>query len=121
MVGMAIASRRRMSASRGLSIAKRAFATLVLAVAFAPGITSAAATEQPKAAPAKAEPVKGADVAKAEAARKKPLQRCDELADKAQLECLQKARERIVEARQKREASAKSGNKVAPVKEAPRQ
>lgn len=43
------------------------------------------------------------DVAKAEAARKKPLQRCDELTDKAELECLKKARERIVEARKKRE------------------
>ena len=62
-----------------------------------------------------------ADKKEAEKAREKPLQRCDELADKAQFDCLQKARERIVEARQKREASAKSGNKVAPVKEEPRQ
>ena len=47
------------------------------------------------------------DTAQADAARKKPLQRCDELKDKAELECLQKARERIVEARQKRENSEK--------------
>jgi hypothetical protein len=47
------------------------------------------------------------EVAEAEAARKKPLQRCDQLKDKAQVECLQKARERIVEARGKREASGK--------------
>ncbi|HYC48487.1 MAG TPA: hypothetical protein VED01_23690 [Burkholderiales bacterium] len=48
-----------------------------------------------------------ADVAKADQDRKKPLQRCDQLKDKAQLECLEKARERIVEAREKREASGK--------------
>ena len=48
-----------------------------------------------------------ADKQEAQKAREKPLQRCDELAEKAQLECLQKARERIVEARQKREAGAK--------------
>ena len=42
--------------------------------------------------------------AKADENRRKPLQRCDELKDKAQLECLRKARERIVEARAKREA-----------------
>lgn len=46
------------------------------------------------------------EVAKADENRKKPLQRCDQLADKAQMECLQKARERVVEARSKREASA---------------
>ena len=96
-----------MSASRGLPVRKRTFATLLLAFALAAGTAAGAVTDQPKAPPSKAEPVKGGDVAKAEAARKKPLQRCDELADKAQLECLQKARERIVEARQKREASGK--------------
>ena len=53
------------------------------------------------------------EVAQAEAARKKPLQRCDELKDKAAIECLQKARERIVEARKKREASAKADGKDA--------
>jgi len=47
------------------------------------------------------------EVAKAEAARKKPLQRCDQLKGDAELECLKKARERIVEARKEREASAK--------------
>lgn len=46
------------------------------------------------------------EVAKAHENRKKPLQRCDQLADKAQMECLQKARERVVEARNKREAAA---------------
>ena len=44
-----------------------------------------------------------ADTKEAEKAREKPLQRCDELADKAQMECLQKARERVLEARKKRE------------------
>jgi hypothetical protein len=47
------------------------------------------------------------ETAQADAARKKPLQRCDQLNDKAELDCLQKARERIVEARQKREHSDK--------------
>jgi len=54
-----------------------------------------------------------ADVAKADAARKKPLQRCDQLTDQAQLDCLNKARERIVEARQKRENDAKSEGAVS--------
>ena len=45
------------------------------------------------------------EAAKAEENRKKPLQRCDQLADKAQLDCLQKARERVLEARKKREAA----------------
>jgi hypothetical protein len=47
------------------------------------------------------------ETAQADVARKKPLQRCDQLNDKAELDCLQKARERIVEARQKREHSDK--------------
>ena len=46
-----------------------------------------------------------ADAKEAQTARKKPLQRCDELADKAQIECLAKARERILEARKKRETA----------------
>jgi hypothetical protein len=53
----------------------------------------------PASKPAKSE------TAKADENRKKPLQRCDELADKAQLECLRKAREKIAELRRKREAS----------------
>lgn len=46
-----------------------------------------------------------AEVAEADAARKKPLRRCDELKGEAELECLNKARERIVEARKKRESA----------------
>jgi hypothetical protein len=46
------------------------------------------------------------EVADADAARKKPLQRCDQLSDKAEIACLQKAREGIVAARKKRETSA---------------
>lgn len=46
------------------------------------------------------------ETAKADAARKKPLQRCDQMADQAELDCLHKARERIVEARKKREGAA---------------
>jgi hypothetical protein len=45
-----------------------------------------------------------ADAAQADAARKKPLQRCDQLKEKAEIECLQKARERVLEARRQREA-----------------
>ena len=51
------------------------------------------------------------EAAKAEAARKKPLQRCDQLAGSAELECLKKARERIVEARKKRESSGERDEK----------
>jgi hypothetical protein len=46
------------------------------------------------------------ETAKADAARKKPLQRCDQLSDKAEIECLHKARQRVVEARKKREGAA---------------
>ena len=46
------------------------------------------------------------ETAKADAARKKPLQRCDQLNQQAELDCLHKARERIIEARQKREKSS---------------
>lgn len=84
--------------------------------------------EAPKSDVAKTEPVKGDpgkkeatknEVAKADAARKKPLQRCDQVSDKAEIECLQKARERVVEARRKREASGKSDDRYAG-KEVPR-
>jgi hypothetical protein len=73
----------------------------------------AATAENAKAEPAKTESSKTdstrAEKAKADENRKKPLQRCDPLADKAQQDCLEKARQRIVEARQKREASEKGG------------
>jgi hypothetical protein len=89
------------------------FAALLIAL----GVCGFAAAAEPaksdagKSQPAKGEPDKPApsaksDIAKADQNRKKPLQRCDELKDKAQLECLRKARERIVEARNKREGSA---------------
>jgi hypothetical protein len=52
------------------------------------------------------------EAARADAARKKPLQRCDQLQDQAEIECLKKARERIVEARQQRESSAKGDAKA---------
>ena len=74
-----------------------------------------AATNEPaKADNAKSAPPTKGEVAKADENRKKPLQRCDELKDKAQLACLQKARERVVEARSKREAKgeAKSAPKL---------
>ena len=70
----------------------------------------------PAAAAAAAGP---AETAKADAQRKKPLQRCDQLQNEAQLECLNKARQRIVEARQKREASAQSSNERASTNPAP--
>ena len=56
------------------------------------------------------------EVAQADAQRKKPLQRCDQLSDKAEIECLQKARERIVEARQKRQAPAQDDKAAARAK-----
>ncbi len=43
------------------------------------------------------------DTASAEKNRRKPLQRCDQLKGEAELECLQKARERVVESRKTRE------------------
>ena len=104
-------------------MSKTGLAALALTLGLAQGAVPAAAGDAAKndaaqGAASKPPAVKGADVAKADAARKKPLQRCDELADKAQLECLQKARERIVEARQKREGSGKNAGKDSP-KDAP--
>jgi hypothetical protein len=46
-----------------------------------------------------------ADAEKAEKNRRKPLQRCDQMKGDAELECLQKARERVVDTRKKREIS----------------
>lgn len=57
---------------------------------------------------------KSGDAAQAAKARNKPLQRCDQLSGKAELECLHKARERIVEARRKREASGKGDERALP-------
>ena len=57
-----------------------------------------------------------ADAAQADAARKKPLQRCDQLKDKAEIACLQKAREHVLEARRQREASGKGETKAAATK-----
>ena len=48
------------------------------------------------------------DAAQADVNRKKPLQRCDQMNGKAELECLKKARENIVEARKKRESTAEA-------------
>src|SRR5688572_22980497 len=52
------------------------------------------------------------EVADADAARKKPLQRCDQMSDKAEIACLQKAREGIVAARQKRENAGQANSNV---------
>jgi hypothetical protein len=54
------------------------------------------------------------DAAQADAARKKSLQRCDQLGDKAEVECLKKARERIVEARKQREGSGNRDGREVP-------
>jgi hypothetical protein len=78
---------------------------MALLLACAHGV-ALAATGEPKAG----------EVAKADKQRTQPLQRCDQLSDKAELDCLHKARERIVEARQKREASAKGGDQAARAK-----
>ncbi len=57
------------------------------------------------------------DVEQADAARKKPLQRCDQMGEKAEVECLKKAREGIVEARKRREGSARrDGHEAAKAK-----
>ena len=53
------------------------------------------------------------EVAEADAQRKKPLQRCDQVSESAEIDCLHKARERIVEARQKRQAAAKANTTAA--------
>jgi hypothetical protein len=86
-------------------------AALVVAVSvhgFAMAAESAKSESQ-KSGPA-SQPAKS-ETAKADANRKKPLQRCDELADKAQLECLRKAREKIAELRRQREASDDKGGR----------
>ncbi|HEX2825324.1 MAG TPA: hypothetical protein VHP37_03185 [Burkholderiales bacterium] len=78
---------------------------IAAALAFALAMPALAATaESVKSDSAKSAPPTKGEVAKADQNRRKPLQRCDELKDKAQLDCLQKAREKIVEARAKREA-----------------
>ena len=77
--------------------------TIAAALALALAMPALAATTEPAKSDKPPPPTKG-EVAKADENRKKPLQRCDELKDKAQLDCLQKARERVVEARTKREA-----------------
>jgi hypothetical protein len=84
--------------------------TIAAALALALTVPALAATTEPAKSDKPPPPTKG-EVAKAEENRKKPLQRCDELKDKAQLDCLQKARERVIAAREKREArgEAKSG------------
>jgi hypothetical protein len=78
-------------------------AALVCAPVFGAGGAESARSDAPKAENAKPAAPK-VDTAKAQENRKKPLQRCDQLADKAQLDCLRQARERVVEARKKREA-----------------
>lgn len=89
---------RLRSAFKGLHVFRK-LAYAALLAALAQGVVFAAAGE----------------TAKADAVRKKPLQRCDQLKDKAEIECLNKARERIVEARRQRETSAK-GEAGAPAK-----
>ena len=82
---------------------KSALTALTLTTVFICGSASAAAGES-----------KAGDTAQAAKARSKPLQRCDQLKEKAELECLQKARERIVEARRKREAGGKGNERALP-------
>jgi hypothetical protein len=55
--------------------------------------------------------ITAADTENAQKNRRKPLQRCDELKGDAELECLKKARERVVEARKKREEKAGAGER----------
>lgn len=115
-----------MRRSTGWRASKLALVLGLAAIAAAQGGLVAAAADAPKQGAASAAPAK-AEVSKAEAARKQPLQRCDQLADKAQVECLRKARERIEASRRDREGSAKSAGKSAPAdavtatRDAPRQ
>lgn len=93
-------------------------AALIFALGATPLFAATAETAKTEAPP-KTESTK-ADRAKAEENRKKPLQRCDQLAEKAQQDCLQKARQRIVDARKKREAAeGKGGARPAPSSSAP--
>jgi hypothetical protein len=100
-----------------LSLPRFATAAAALAIALAcPSVFGAdteARKDSPKAEAPKVDAPKPdapkTDPAKAAENRKKPLQRCDQLTDKAQLDCLQQARERVVEARNKREAAAGKG------------
>ena len=81
--------------------------TTPLVLVFALSGAAYGATDAPPKDPsAKGAPSTKTETAKADENRKKPLQRCDELKDQAQLDCLKKARERIVEARAKRESKA---------------
>ena len=87
----------------------RTISTALIFALAVPAAALAGTAEPAKAAPDKTDSAKPApstkpEVAKADENRKKPLQRCDELKDQAQLDCLNKAREKIVEARDKREA-----------------
>ena len=111
---------RRIKAAAALIFAMSVQAAVAATAETGKGDAARAATpksetkaETPRADPSNAQPSTGkstkAETAKADENRKKPLQRCDELADKAQHDCLQKARQRIVEARKKREASGEKG------------
>ena len=68
----------------------------VALLAGTPGIACAAASES----------------AQSDAQRRKPLQRCDQLKGQAELDCLNTARKRIVEARKKRESAADDKSKA---------
>jgi hypothetical protein len=101
-----------------LLVSKNSVAALVVALSALSALSAHGATWAATAEPAKSGPAAPAksETAKADENRKKPLRRCDELADNAQLECLRKAREKIVELRQKREAAAEKGAEKAPPK-----
>ena len=81
-------------------------AVLVMTSLALPALAADGEAKKGEVAKADRDAKKG-EVAKADAQRKKPLQRCDQLKGDAELDCLKKARERVVEARKKRESTAK--------------
>src|SRR5688572_12735652 len=90
-----------MAVAQSLLVRSSLHAVLVgLAIALCAPMASVAAEDTGKAQ--KKASVAAEDPEKAQKNRRKPLQRCDELKGDAELECLKKARERVVEARKKR-------------------
>jgi hypothetical protein len=87
-------------ASSGMAIAQSLFVRSSL-YAVLVGLAIALCTPTPSVA--------ADDTDNSQKNRRKPLQRCDQLKGEAELECLKKARERVVETRKKREDKAGAG------------
>ena len=97
-----------MAVAQSLLVRSSLYALLVgMAIALCAPTASISAEDTGKAQ--KKASVAAEDTERAQKNRRKPLQRCDELKGDAELECLKKARERVVEARMKREEKARAG------------